>query len=177
MHKQAVLRNPVRRSRPARTRLSVTHAARHALPSDAAEIYELLSSYTGDGVLLPRTEAQVEASIGNYVVVVDVHGRVKACAALVEYSPSLAEVGSVAVDRGAQGKGLGSLVVQSVEAMARRRGVRTLFAVSSAERFFESLGYAPSVLSRFPEKLASYEALAARGVTVAPKACFQKALP
>lgn len=174
MHKIASRRGPaVQRSR---AHLSVTHAARTAVPGDGAEIHALVDAFADDGLLLRRSLRDIETAISDFVVVVDRHDRVQACAALFEYSPSLAEVGAVAVSRSAQGTGLGSMAVRSVEAMARRRGVRELFALSLADRFFESLAFEPAPLASFPEKVARYEALAARGVRVTPKSCFRKHL-
>jgi amino-acid N-acetyltransferase len=178
VHKVASRRSqPARRPRkPARTPLSATHAARSAVLADADDIQRLIAAFVDDGLMLPRSVEDVEAAIDDFVVVVDRHDRVQACAALHSYCPSLAEVASVAVDRGAQGMGLGTLAVRSVEAMARQREISELFALSLAEAFFESLGYEPVPLDRFPEKVARYEELAQRGVTVTPKTCFRKAL-
>jgi amino-acid N-acetyltransferase len=178
VHKVASRRShPARRPRkPARTALSATHAARVAVPADAADIQQLIAGFVDEGLMLPRSVDEVEAAIDDFVVVVDRHDRVQACAALHEYCPSLAEVTSVAVAREAQGMGLGTLAVRSVEAMARQREVSELFALSLAEPFFDSLGYEPVPLERFPEKVARYEALAERGVAVTPKTCFRKAL-
>lgn len=178
MHKLASRRRPARQRQrqPGRTPLTATHVARGAVAGDAADIHALLSQFVEDGLLLPRSLAEVESAVGKYVVVVDAHERVQACASLVEYSPSLAEVASVAVAPEAQGLGLGSLAVRSVEAMARRRAIGEVFALSRAERFFESLGYDQAPLELFPEKVARYALLAERGVAVTPKACFRKAL-
>ncbi len=158
---------------PRRTGLSATHAVRSAVLSDVADIHALLSSFTA-GELLPRSLDDVTIGIDSYVVVVDRHDRVVACAALQEYSPSVAEVAAVAVSPTSQGHGLGTLAVRGVEGMARRRGVEELFAVSRAAGFFESLGYRRASLARYPEKLARYAELRRRGVDTAKKPCFRK---
>lgn len=119
---------------------------------------------------------EIEAAIEDYVVVVDTHERVRGCAALLSYSPSLAEVASVAVDRDAQGRGLGGLLVLGVESIARQRGHREVFAVTLAREFFGSLGYGEADLASYPEKLARYEELSNRGVPVIPKQCVRKLL-
>jgi amino-acid N-acetyltransferase len=146
------------------------------MTADAADIAELVSAYAAEGLLLPRTADEIEEAIEDYVVVVDRHDRVRGCAALHSYSPSIAEVASVAVERSARGSGLGGLVVRGVEAVARRRGHREIFALTLAERFFDSLGYAAADLAWYPEKRARYEALRERGVRVEPKACVRKVL-
>ncbi|MFN8572238.1 MAG: GNAT family N-acetyltransferase [Gemmatimonadaceae bacterium] len=174
------MHNLARRSVPQRTPasshrpgLSVTHAVRAAAGSDVADIHALLSSYSG-GELLPRSLDDVALHIDDFVVVVDHHGRVVACASLQEYSPSVGEVAAVAVSPTSQGHGLGTLAVRGVEAVARRRGIDELFAVSRAAGFFESLGYRRAALTRYPEKLARYAELRRRGVATARKPCFRK---
>ena len=59
---------------------------------------------------------------------------------------------------------------------ARDRGVVELFAMTSAEAFFESLGYERSSVEQYPEKLARYELLRAAGVDVVDRACYRKLL-
>jgi amino-acid N-acetyltransferase len=103
-------------------------------------------------------------------------GHVLACAALEEYSPSLAEVSSVAVDPSHHGQGLGSQVVLGVERLARARDIEELFALSLTDNFFLSLSYEATTISRYPEKLARYDSLSKSGVEIVPKRCFQKTL-
>ena len=148
---------------------------RSASRADADQIWELVSEYAAEGLMLPRTQDQVAMSIDNYVVAT-VGGRVVACAALEEYSPSLAEVSSVAVARSEHGNGLGTDVVLGVERLARARDIGELFAMSLSDKFFLSLDYAPTSIDRYPEKLKRYERLSSNGVDIVPKRCFQKLL-
>jgi amino-acid N-acetyltransferase len=161
-------------ARSPRSHLSATHLVRGATASDAGEIHELVQAHAESGLLLPRAPEAIAAAIDDYVVVTDRHGRVMGCAALHEYSPSLAEVGSVVVAPEAQGRGLGSIAVRGVEAIARRRGVDELFALTLADHFFSSLGYERCAIARYPEKLARYDALMRQGVSIVPKSCFRK---
>jgi amino-acid N-acetyltransferase len=148
---------------------------RPATRGDIDAILELVSCYAAEGLMLPRTREQVAMNIDNYVVAVS-GSRVVACAALDEYSPSLAEVSSVAVARSEHGKGLGTDVVLGVERLARARDINEIFALSLSDRFFLSLDYAPTSISRYPEKLARYDRLSNDGVEIVPKRCFQKVL-
>ncbi|MGH7652944.1 MAG: GNAT family N-acetyltransferase [Gemmatimonadaceae bacterium] len=149
---------------------------RRAVRADAPQILELVAQYAAQGLMLPRTLDQVATRIDNYVVATDAVGRVIACAALEEYSPSLAEVSSVAVAPAYHGKGLGSQVVLGIERLARARNIEELFALSLTDNFFLSLAYKPTTISRYPEKLARYDALTRSGVDIVPKRCFQKVL-
>src|SRR6266550_1509137 len=149
---------------------------RRAVRADASQILKLVSPYAEQGLMLPRTLEQIASRIDNYVVVADSADRVIACAALEEYSPSLAEVSSVAVAPDRQGKGLGTQVVLGVERLARARDIEELFALSLTDQFFLALTYKPTTISRYPEKLARYDALSRSGVDIVPKRCFQKTL-
>src|SRR5688572_2618387 len=124
MHKLAP--TSTRRQTRAATRrphLSATHVVRPAHAGDVAAIHAIVRRYAAQGALLSRTRRDIQSTIGDYVVVVDTHRRVVACSALSQYSPSLAEVSSVAVARSAQGNGLGTMAVRGTEALARERGV------------------------------------------------------
>jgi amino-acid N-acetyltransferase len=149
---------------------------RPAHAGDVAAIHALVRRYAAQGALLPRTRREISTAITDYVVVVDARRRVLACAALTTYSPVLAEVSSVAVARSAQGQGLGTMAVRGVEALARERSIAELFAMTTAEAFFESLGYERSSVEQYPEKLARYELLRAAGVEVVERACYRKVL-
>jgi len=149
---------------------------RRAVRGDVDQIADLVARYSAQGLMLPRTPQQVAASIDNYVVATDTSGHVLACAALDEYSPSLAEVSSVAVAASQHGRGLGTQVVLGVERLARARNIDEIFALSLTDNFFLSLSYKPTKISRYPEKLARYEILSKAGVEIVPKRCFQKVL-
>src|SRR5256885_8023690 len=159
-----------------RQRASAPELVRRATRSDAGQLLELVSPYAAQGLMLPRSLDQIASRIDNYVVATDGTGRVLACAALEEYSPSLAEVSSVAVAPSQHGKGLGTQVVLGVERLARARDIDEVFALSLTDNFFLSLGYKPCTVSRYPEKLARYDVLAKEGVEIVPKRCFQKTL-
>jgi amino-acid N-acetyltransferase len=155
---------------------SQTTTVRRAARPDAAQILELVTEYAGQGLMLSRTFDEIAARIDSYVVATNDAGRVIACAALEEYSPSLAEVSSVAVASSHHGMGVGSQVVLGVERLARARDIEELFAMSLTDRFFLSLSYQPTTISRYPEKLARYDTLTKSGVEIVPKRCFQKVL-
>ena len=157
------------------SRNSPGYLVRTATRADVDQIWELVSCYTAQGLMLPRTHEQIAMNIDNYVVAT-AGGRVLACAALDEFSPSLAEISSVAVAASEHGRGLGTEVVMGVERLARARDIGEVFAMSLSDRFFLSMDYEPTSISRYPEKLARYDRLRDNGVEIVPKRCFQKVL-
>jgi amino-acid N-acetyltransferase len=124
-----------------------------AQPGDIDEIVSLVNGYASDSVMLPITSERVALALADFIVAADARGRVRACGALKEYSPSLAEVASLAVARDAHGSGLGRRVVAELEALARMRGIDELFALTLTSGFFESVGYVVTERARYPEKI------------------------
>lgn len=124
--------------------------ARHA---DARAIAALIAEFASEALMLRRTPEMVELAIDDYVVGVTPHGDVVACGALKEYSPSLAEVAAIAVARSAHGNGLGKAIVNAVEALAIKRGVYDVFALTLQPEFFAAIGYHRVDRARYPEKI------------------------
>ncbi len=146
---------------------------RPARMCDVAGIEELINGYAAERLMLPRTAESIELALDDFVVVTDAHGHVLACGALKMYSPSLAEVASVAVTRHMHGRGLGSMVVAEVEHLAHARGVGELFAITLTPRFFESMGYERSDRALYPEKLRRDCATCPRKFGC-PEACMRR---
>lgn len=126
---------------------------RRARAEDVHGIVSLIHGYAAESIMLFRTPDSVRATLHDFVVAVDAHATVIACGAIKEYSPSLAEVASVAVARAAHGRGLGTLIVQEVERLARKRGIDELFALTLTPGFFERAGYAVTDRALYPEKI------------------------
>ena len=131
----------------------MTALVRRARSADVGQIASLIAEYAAEGTMLAKPPEAIELALDDFVVVVDRRQRVLACGALKEYSPSLAEVASVAVSRSAHGRGLGRSIVQAVETLARQRGIAELFALTLTPAFFEAVGYALTDRARFPEKV------------------------
>jgi len=127
---------------------------RRARPGDVPSIAALVGAWAAEEVLLPRTADELALAVDDYVVAVDGRGRVLACGALREYSPSLAELVSLAVAREAHGRGLGRLLVAQVERLATQRGYTSLFAHTLEPAFFGAVGYERVDRALYPEKQA-----------------------
>jgi N-acetylglutamate synthase-like GNAT family acetyltransferase len=133
-------------------RLAVTYRPARAM--DVPAIVALINEYAARGVMLPKSPDAVAMALDDFIVAADHTGRLLGCAAIREYSPSVAEVGSVAVVARAHGTGIGRELVRRVEELAGYRGVNHLVALTMTPRFFETLGYAVVEKSRYPEKVA-----------------------
>lgn len=126
---------------------------RRARESDVAGIVSLINGFAAQAIMLFRTPESVRMTLADFIVAVDARGDVVACGALKEYSPSLAEVASVAVSSSAHGRGLGKAIVHEVEKLARKRGIDELFALTLTPKFFESAGYVVADRALYPEKI------------------------
>jgi amino-acid N-acetyltransferase len=120
--------------------LKLMPTVRRAHVRDAAVISELIGLYVADGTLLPRTPEFIAERVIDFLVSEE-DGRVVGCVHLDEYSPSLVEVRSLAVEPDYQRRGIGIALVEAAEELARRREYATVFAVSSNEDFFRARGY------------------------------------
>ena len=141
---------------------------RRATHHDAARISALIGSFTDDGTLLPRSEAFVAAHAPHFIVA-EAGGQVIGCVHLDEYAPSLSELRSLAVDSAAHGTGVGRALVLATEALAKKRGVATLFAVSNDEVFFNRFGFAVRhipELDRERSEVSRYKGVFAKDLTV-----------
>src|ERR1700688_3990043 len=107
---------PKRKSVPCERRLMRTRKA--TLP-DAKHIHELISAYSGDGTLLPRTLAEICENVRDFVVLED-EGSIIGCGALHLYGTHLAEIRSITVGPTAQGQGGGSRLMKALMAEAKR---------------------------------------------------------
>jgi amino-acid N-acetyltransferase len=138
--------------RPHAERLAVTY--RSARPMDVPAIVALINGYAARGVMLPKSPDAVAMGLDDFIVAADRTDRLLGCAAIREYSPSVAEVGSVAVVARAHGTGIGRELVRHVEQLAGRRGIQELVALTLTPHFFETLGYTVVEKSNYPEKVA-----------------------
>jgi len=126
---------------------------RPARAGDVAIVVALVNEFAAEQSMLPRTPESIHLTLDSVVVAVDFQDRVLACGALKEYSPSLAEVASVAVARSAHGLGLGRAIVHAIEDLARMRDIHELFALTLTPGFFAALGYTTAERAGYPEKI------------------------
>ena len=126
---------------------------RRARAQDATAISRLNNTFADEGQMLTRTPEMISLAIDDYVIVQNSAGVLLACGALKEYSPSVAEVAAIAVSKDAHGKGLGRAIVSAVEALALKRGIYDVFALTLQPEFFAAIGYLRVDRARYPEKI------------------------
>lgn len=125
---------------------------REAVLPDAERIHKLISSYSSDGTLLPRTLAEICENVRDFVVLED-GGQIMGCGALHLYGPHLAEIRSITVDRSCQGLGGGKRLVRALLAQARKHQVSCICLFTRKPEFFSQLGFALAQREDLPDKI------------------------
>src|SRR6266567_3058010 len=125
---------------------------RDALLPDAERIHELISSYSTDGTLLPRTIAEICENVRDFIVL-DEASKIIGCGALHLYGPHLAEIRSITVDKDYQKRGGGELLVQSLMSQARKHQVSCICLFTRSPQFFAKLGFDAALREELPDKI------------------------
>ncbi len=126
---------------------------RKALLPDAAHIHALICAYSGDGTLLPRTLAEICENVRDFVVLED-KGEIIGCGALHLYGTHLAEIRSITVHPGQQGKGGGGRLVKALFTEAGKHRVTSICLFTRAPEFFAKLGFSVTQRDEIPDKIS-----------------------
>jgi len=125
---------------------------RPAKPVDAKGIVHLLDHGAAQGLLLPRPLQEVTGRIRDFTVASE-GPLLVGIVALHPVSEDLAEIRSLAVLEGRDGKGIGSSLVSTVLQDAARLGLRRVFALTYRVGFFERLGFVRVDKRTLPQKI------------------------
>ena len=113
---------------------------RKARIGDIHPILHLINGYAAQGIMLPRTEFEMSENIRDFTVVF-AGDRLLGCGALHFYTPTTAEVRSLAADPQLKRHGIGRVVVEALESEARENDLHAIFAFTYAPGFFRRLGF------------------------------------
>ena len=125
---------------------------REAVLPDAERIHQLISNYSGDGTLLPRSFAEICENVRDFIVLENV-GRVVGCGALHLYGLHLAEIRSITVDPAHQGSGGGKLLVRALLSQAKKHAVSCICLFTRKPEFFSQLGFVMAQREDLPDKI------------------------
>jgi amino-acid N-acetyltransferase len=113
---------------------------RKALMRDIPPILQLINGYAARGIMLPRTEFELSEAIRDFTVVY-LDGRFLGCGALHFYSPTIAEIRSLAVHEDAKTHGVGRKLIEALAAEAEAYELDAVFAFTYVVDFFRKVGF------------------------------------
>lgn len=125
---------------------------RPARPDDAEAIRRLVAAYAERKILLPRSSEEILGRISR-ALVADAAGEVAGCVFVEVFGDGLCEIRSLAVDERLQGRGLGRALVDGAIGLCRDLGVKRVFVLTYAGRFFRRFGFRPVSKGIFPQKV------------------------
>jgi amino-acid N-acetyltransferase len=114
--------------------------ARRATLQDIPALLTLINAYAQKQIMLPRTEFEMAENIRDFVVIFD-NIYLVGCGALHFYTPTSAEIRSLAVDPRRKASGIGRRIVEELERDAADNGLASIFAFTYVPGFFSKLGY------------------------------------
>jgi len=125
---------------------------RKAMLDDVSFIQKLVNGHAQKGEMLPRSIGDICDNIRDFFVYEE-NGEVVGCCALHVTWVDLAEVRSLAVSDNAQGKGIGTTLLDACMKDSKQLGIMKVFALTYKPEFFERHGFNRVDKSELPHKV------------------------
>jgi len=125
---------------------------RRARMGDVPAIQALLRPYADQGVLLPRSLAELYECIRDFILWEE-EGEAVGVAALHATWEGLGEIRCLAVRQDKTGRGIGRRLVQQCLEDARALGLQRVFVLTYVPGFFLRLGFKPVDKGQLPHKV------------------------
>lgn len=113
---------------------------RRARLADVDAIHAINQRYARRGILLPRTPEEIAEQIGSFRVS-ELDGQVVGIAALRDFGDGVGELRSLAVADGAQGRGMGEMLVRATVRDAQDAGIEKLYVLTANPGYFALHGF------------------------------------
>lgn len=129
---------------------------RKARIGDIKKIHKLLSAYTTEGTVLPRSLSELYDQLRDFFVYLDpADGSIAGTCAMHICWERIAEIRSLAVVNDHQRAGIGSGLVHACIQEARQLEVEQIFVLTYAVKFFKKFGFKKVDKSVLPHKVWS----------------------
>ncbi|WP_372881048.1 argininosuccinate lyase [Psychromonas sp.] len=125
---------------------------RPATLTDIDRIESIVNYWADNGENLPRDKSDLEQSVGEFTVT-ELDGKVTGCGSVHIYDTGLAEIRSLGVEPGFEGRGQGSALVALLVKRAEKLAIKRLFVLTRMPEFFMKLGFSPASKTTMPEKV------------------------
>ena len=104
------------------------------------EIYSLILSSTERGKVLKRTRTDIGNTIPQFWVAEE-KNKVVACCSLEIYNKKLAEIRSLVVESGQEGKGIATSLLDKCIREAKRKRIYEVLVITDRESLFKRCGF------------------------------------
>jgi len=125
---------------------------RSASAADLDSIEFIVNHWAQEGENLPRARSDLAQSLDEFVVA-EVDGKITSCGSVHVYDTGLAEIRSLGVAPGFEGRGQGSALVGVLVKRTEKMAIKRLFVLTRMPEFFMNLGFSPESKATMPEKV------------------------
>ncbi|WP_025564414.1 argininosuccinate lyase [Psychromonas sp. SP041] len=125
---------------------------RAACLDDIDRIESMVNHWAEKGENLPRDKSDLSHSVGEFVVT-ELDGKVTGCGSVHIYDTGLAEIRSLGIEPGYEGRGQGSAIVELLVKRSEKLAIKRLFALTRMADFYMKLGFSPASKTTMPEKV------------------------
>ena len=132
----------------------MSNTIRKARTSDVEDIKALVNQYAQEDLMLPRSLEETYDQVRDFFVCRD-EEELLGCAALHVSWLEMGEIRSLAVTEDAQGRGLGTRLVNACLEEASQLGLQRVFTLTRTPDFFRRLGFAEYPKDELPHKVWS----------------------
>lgn len=126
---------------------------RKAVAADVEAAHKILNFFAEQGLLLPRSLSELYEHLRDYFVLDVDQGHIQGICGLGICWSDLAEIESLAVSDGQQGKGFGRKLVDACLEEARLLGINRVFTLTYVPDFFLKLGFREVDKAVLPQKI------------------------
>jgi len=107
---------------------------------DIPALLQLINSYAAQGIMLPRTEFEMSENVRDFTVAF-LGSEFVGCGALHFYTPTTAEIRSLAVAPAVKKQGVGVFLTRTLEQEAINNDLHAIFAFTYVPDFFRRIGF------------------------------------
>jgi amino-acid N-acetyltransferase len=125
---------------------------RPMMHADIPEVLSLMQPSIDEGILVPRTEEQMEQKLADYVVH-EVDGTLHGCGAMHVFSGGKAEIAGIAVDETYGNQGVGRKIVSFLLERASSLKLKKVFILTTQTAdWFSKLGFVKADVAHLPKE-------------------------
>ena len=118
----------------------------------AEQILTLVKPFVEEGKILPRTKAQINENIGDFVCLID-NNQLLACAGLKDCKEGVGEIYSLAVSKKVQKMGLSLKLLDKIMQKAKAENFSKVFALTKhGTDWFIKNGFTQMKMTDLPQK-------------------------